>query len=63
LLYAFLDRHKNAIQEFEKTIELLPNFAEGYKNLGLMYHSNEDYEQAISSLEKALELEPYLVVP
>jgi cytochrome c-type biogenesis protein CcmH/NrfG len=41
-----------------KTIELQPDYASGYYNLGLIYAADSNYVDAIHSYEEALRLDP-----
>jgi tetratricopeptide (TPR) repeat protein len=51
---------KKAVKEFKKAIEIDPNFALAYNNLGEVYAFLEMYEEAIHEYEKALEINPEL---
>ncbi len=37
---------------------MIPTFADGYYNLGKVYSQIKDYEQALASYKKAIELDP-----
>ena len=58
LSHVFLGEFDHAITAFTKAIELNPNFAAAYNNLGLVYGKKGDYAQAIEMLDKAIELNP-----
>jgi tetratricopeptide repeat protein len=51
-------QYKEAVGELEKTIELKPDFAEAYGNLGLVYDLIGEEEKAYKNLKKSLELDP-----
>ncbi len=46
-----------AIQNYNKAIELKPNFLDAYLKRGLAYHFMEKYNQAILNYNKAIELD------
>jgi len=50
--------YEKAITEFEKAKALAPNWADIHYNLGLLYEQVEQYDDAIRSLQKYLELNP-----
>ena len=56
--YAVRDNYNPAIEDFNKAIELNPNYAEAYSNRGLVYAKKGDYDRAIEDLNKAIELDP-----
>ena len=56
--YLELRRHNQAIQEFNKAIELNPKFAAAYLKRGVAYKSNSRIDQAIQDFTKAIELNP-----
>ncbi len=47
-----------AIAEYNKAIELNPEYAEAYYNRGIAYGNKGQYDQAISDYTKAIELNP-----
>ncbi len=49
---------KEAIGQFEKSVEVKPDFLEGYQNLASSYFRDNQYEKAVSAALKALEIEP-----
>ncbi|WP_135076746.1 tetratricopeptide repeat protein [Terasakiella sp. SH-1] len=55
-----LTRFVDAERCFKKTIELLPDFAEGYCNYGLAIHKQGKINQAIEIYKKTLDLKPDL---
>ncbi len=56
-----LDLHKpaEAQAEFQKAVELDPNYAEAHHNLGLSYAEQGQWEQAIVAYRKALSMPVY----
>src|ERR1019366_9265794 len=51
---------QGAITAYQKFLELNKQYGPAYLNLGLAYHSLNQYEQAIPSFTKALELDDHL---
>ena len=47
-----------AIEDFDKAIDLHPNYAETYYYRGLAYDTKGDYDFAIEDFTKAIELNP-----
>ena len=47
-----------AIADFDKAIELRPDYAEAYYNRGLAYRDNSENDRAIADFNKAIELKP-----
>jgi ankyrin repeat protein/cytochrome c-type biogenesis protein CcmH/NrfG len=56
--YADKGDYDRAISDFDKALELDPNYAFAYSNRGYAYADKGDYDRAISDLDKALELDP-----
>ena len=50
--------YKGAIEDYNKAIELKPDFAEAYNNQGVSRHNLSDYKGAIEDYNKAIELKP-----
>ena len=50
----------NAAQEYQKVIQLLPDAAEAYASLGLVYNAQSKYAQSVLALSKAENLKPGL---
>jgi Flp pilus assembly protein TadD len=55
---AILGKYSLAELDFKKVIELSPNLANGYKNLGLLYLLQGKEEMAKKYLESAQDLDP-----
>jgi len=52
------ERYGEAIPLFQKAIQLDPNFANAYFNLGQIYHELEDYAKAEDNLSSFVEIKP-----
>ena len=50
-------RNDEAIQQFQKTLELDPNYAPAHSRLGMAYANKQPYSQAVAELKKALALD------
>ena len=48
-----------AIQDYNKAIELNPEFPEAYNNLGVVYDEKGEHEKAVDYYSKAIELRSY----
>jgi len=49
-------QYKEAIDDFKRVLEIAPNEAEGWANLGTVYYEKGEYEQAINSYKTALKI-------
>jgi Tfp pilus assembly protein PilF len=58
--YTVVTQLEDAKHDFEKALELIPNFAEVYLNLGTLYAF--DKQESLKYIEKALENDPDLYV-
>jgi tetratricopeptide (TPR) repeat protein len=56
--YAEKRMHDQAIAEFTKAIELLPDHAIAYAHRGRSYHKKGNYDQAVADFTKAIQLNP-----
>lgn len=45
-----------ALEEYNKALELNPNYAQAYTNLGSIYVGKQDFDKAIQNFKKVLEL-------
>lgn len=52
------DDVESAILKFTKAVEIDPNFAFAWDNLGISYRKNKDYDNAIAAYQKSLEIYP-----
>ena len=50
--------YDTAILKFKKAIEIDPNFAFSWDNLGVCYRKSNQYEEAINAYKKSLEINP-----
>ncbi len=57
--YANKGEYLQAIQVFEAAVEQYPNSAELFNNLGVSYFNQNDKAKAISSLSKAIQIDPF----
>jgi tetratricopeptide (TPR) repeat protein len=53
----YFDNYEDAIEHFDRAIELEPDYAESYYNRGCIYKDG-DHPQAIRDFTKAIELKP-----
>jgi len=51
-------RIEDAIDTYNKAIEISPHYPTPYYNLGILYRDRGDYGLAVSYLEKAIEIAP-----
>jgi len=49
---------KEALESFQRVVELNPRHPEGYRNLGVIYGQQKMWSEALKALEKALEVNP-----
>jgi len=56
----FLKRNliEEALESFQKVVELNPRHPDGYRTLGFIYGRKEMWPEALKALEKALEINP-----
>jgi len=50
-----------ALEYYKKAIELKPDYAMAYNNIGAIYESKQDYDKALEYYNKAIELEPDVI--
>jgi TolB-like protein/class 3 adenylate cyclase/Tfp pilus assembly protein PilF len=55
-LYSYLNHPERAQLQFQKALELDPNYAEGYFAAGMAYYKTREYDKAEEVLTKAVEL-------
>jgi len=53
-----LKQYERNIKDYNKAIELKPDYANAYNNRGISYHDLKQYERAIEDYDKAIELKP-----
>ena len=56
--YVRLGEHERAIKDYDKAIELNPDYAKAYYNRGLAYAEQQKYNEAIKDYNKAIKLNP-----
>ncbi|MFP3040266.1 tetratricopeptide repeat protein [Treponema primitia] len=56
--YLKLHQYDEAVNDFLEALRIAPNKADSYYFLGMVYYEMEDYTQADTYLDKALELDP-----
>jgi lipoprotein NlpI len=57
-LYSAMNDAHRAIQDYSRTIELKPDYAQAYNNRGVAFGFLKDYDQEIRDCSKAIELNP-----
>ena len=57
-LYLRLEENRQAINDYDKAIELNPKYASAYNNRGIAYARLGDNRQAIREFDKSIELNP-----
>ena len=60
LAYTRLKQHEEALADYNKAIEIFPEFATAYNNRGLLLHKMGFYEEAIKDFNRAIALQPRL---
>ena len=55
---AALKRYDAAIENYKSAIDLNPNYADAFNNMGIAQQENNDLDGAISSYNKAIEIKP-----
>ena len=50
--------YARAIEDYNKSIELVPDLFSAYFRLGQVYDKLREYDKAVAAYEKAIELEP-----
>ena len=53
-----LENNEEAIKDYDKAIELNPNYSDAYNNRGVAKKNSGKYEEAIKDYNKAIELNP-----
>jgi tetratricopeptide (TPR) repeat protein len=60
--YLRVNKVEQAIEYFNKALELNPNFAEAYIKRGNSYYSKQDYDRAIADYDQALAINPNYII-
>ncbi|MCA9891205.1 MAG: tetratricopeptide repeat protein, partial [Anaerolineae bacterium] len=58
LAYYELKQYEQAIADYDKAIQLEPQYASAYYNRGLAYYMLNEYDLAIADYEAALKFDP-----
>jgi tetratricopeptide (TPR) repeat protein len=58
LAYTELDKFKEAIEAYEKALEIKPDYYEAYYGIGVAYASSNKFKEAIKAYKKAIEIKP-----
>ena len=58
ILYLSQREHEAALEAGKRTVEVHPNYADGYATLGFISSFTGDYEQALDALARAREINP-----
>ena len=61
--YLAMDKRSSAESAFKKAIHLDPNYALAHYNLGAVHDASLEYDAAVLSYARALELDPKLLDP
>lgn len=61
--YSVLGQYKSAIKDYDKAIQIDPEFSNCYNNRGNSYASLELYELAIEDYGKAIQIDPEFAAP
>jgi tetratricopeptide (TPR) repeat protein len=56
--YTLLGNYRQAIEDYDKAIEIKPGYADAYTNRGAAYNGLGNYRQAIEDYDKAIEIKP-----
>jgi superkiller protein 3 len=48
----------HALAKYQKTIEIKPDYARGYYNIGSIYREEKKIDEAIASFQRAVEINP-----
>lgn len=58
--YSLKGDHEKAVEEYKKSLELNPNSAVAYSNLGFEYYDLDQFDKSAEYQEKALDINPEL---
>jgi serine/threonine-protein kinase len=56
--YLKFGQNEDALRAFQKVVELAPDSDSGYSNIGIVYYSEGEWNQALAAFRKALALRP-----
>ena len=57
-MYAKIKRYEEARISYQKAVEIKPDLADAYNNLGNISRASNDHEEAIMYFKKAIEVDP-----
>ncbi|MBI5166702.1 MAG: tetratricopeptide repeat protein [candidate division NC10 bacterium] len=60
-VYHELGLYEQAVEEFKKSLDLCPHFADVHNRLAISYREKGDYKEANTSFLRALEINPHYV--
>ncbi|MBA7532814.1 Photosystem I assembly protein Ycf3 [subsurface metagenome] len=58
IVYSLLKKYSNALKDYTKAIELIPEYAHAYYNRGNVYDKLDKHTEALEDYAKAIELDP-----
>ena len=58
IAYSKLGQHQRAIQEYDRAIQLDPDYVDAYLNRGFTYKKLDQYQRAIQDYDKAIQIDP-----
>jgi len=56
--YAAKGEYDRAVQDYDQSIKLNPNYARAFNNRGVAYQKKGDYDRAINDFDDAIKLDP-----
>jgi len=56
--YSILGNYARAISDYDRAIEITPNYASAYSNRGMAYSELGNQRQALSDFDRAIEIDP-----
>jgi len=58
LVLSIQKQYDDAIEKFKMAVEIYPDFAKAYNNMGIAYKHKGNYDKAMAAFEKAVEIDP-----
>jgi tetratricopeptide (TPR) repeat protein len=62
VVYTSSNKFKEAIETYEKTIEIKPDYYEAYYGIGVAYAMLNEFDKALEAYEKAIVLNSELII-
>ncbi|TXJ12901.1 tetratricopeptide repeat protein [Brachyspira aalborgi] len=59
MVYNRKGEHDKAIEDYNKAIEINPDFALTYNNIGLSFYLKKDFDKALEYIRKAINIDNY----